>query len=353
MEASNISSQVQRDNNQLAIGGDDAYDIETVDHGKRFQLKFHVLPKFYGGIIGPRDRTRKRMERETHTTIFVPWKGSRDTNITIEGVSKENIIAAKKIIDSLVTRPQFTHILLVSFANEEIISSFLRFKDDVLKDSEASGVDLSLMFQKPENLALTITIMALPHNEDIVIGLECLEECKKLIVDKFLQDGPLQVTMAGLSSRNANLKLCTVLYANVISEKMQELGSEIKQHFAKRGLIKLYQENIKLQVSLMNAKFSAESGENCKSSHNLNWKPRGNFDATRILENFGDFHFGSFTVNEIHLSKLSNDNYESTGVIYFEGKIFDKSNPACKFQLEFITIVCFILLCTHLYLCFD
>lgn len=317
MEASKISSQVQRDNNQVAIGGDDAYDITTVDHGRRFQLKFHVLPEFYGGIIGPQGITKKRLEQETRTTIFIPRKGSQDTNIVIKGASKENIIAAKKNIDSFVNRPEFTHMLLVSFANEEITSSFLRFKDDVLKDSEASGEDLSLMFQKPEKLHLSITVLALPHKEDIVIARECLEECKKLIVDKLLRDGPLQVTVAGLSSRNANLRFCKVLYANVVSDKMQEVGSEIKQHFAKRGLIKLFQKDIKLQVSLMNAKFSVESGEDGGSSHKLIRKPRENFDATGIIEKFGDFRFGSFTVNEIHLSKISNDNYVSTGVITF------------------------------------
>lgn len=45
------------------------------------------------------------------------------------------------------------------------------------------------------------------------------------------------------------------------------------------------------------------------------------FDATRILKNFGDFHFGSFAVNEIHLSKLHskalNGYYEPIGVIRF------------------------------------
>lgn len=288
---------------------DNICEIQT-DEGIKFHLKLQNPRKFYELIVGgeKQNNYRKQFQQETNTAILVPRTGPADKSIIIiQGASKGDVVAAKNRIDLIVKGPpQFTHFLSVSCATEEIKSSFLRFKREVLEDNGTSQ-DLASLFQKPEKLHFTITLLVLPNEQDRVIALECLEECKSLIVDKFLRDEPLQVTIDSLGCMNNNPRACNVLYANVVSEKMQEVADEIKQYFERRGIIKLDEGNVKLHVTLMNTKFSSRR------------RRQTIFDATRILEKFRNFYFGSFTVNEIHLGKLrtksANGYYESAGSI--------------------------------------
>lgn len=297
-------------------------EIQT-DEGRKFQLKIQVPQQFYGQISGAQDshglmagvtthdNYRKWLQQQTSTSVLVPRSGAADTSIIIEGNSKIDVLRAKGQIDFMVNVPRIsTHFLSVSCANEEIKSSFLRFKDEVLQDSAAYDESL---FEEPEQLHLKIAMLVLPDDQDTVIALECLEECKKMIFDKFLQDGPLQVTVAGIRDTDGYPSVCRVLYANVVSEKMQQVANEVAKFFEIRGMIKLEEENVKLRVPMMNASFGFRRTD-LRSTLTLRW----NFNATRILEKFGDFHFGTFTVKEIHLSKLcALKGLESAGVITF------------------------------------
>lgn len=79
-----------------------------------------------------------------------------------------------------------------------------------------------------------------------------------------------------------------------------------------------------MRVTLMHNKFLSrsdkviEDGEGSRAMSSIRAR---RFDATRIVEKFKDFHFGSFTVNEIHLSdlylKAPNGYFKSTGAITF------------------------------------
>lgn len=325
MDTSNNQSENLPEDVQL---GADEEHIETIDNGRCFQLKLQVPQNFYGLINGAQGNTRKRLEEETKTTIVVPGKQDEDSNIRIEGTTKQDLIAAKVKIERIVktnqARKQFTHFLSMFFALKDIKSNFLRFKEEVLKDSETPDEIMSL-FQKPEKLHLTIIMLVLPNVLDVENALKCLEDCKQIIVEKFLKCGPLQVTMAGLDSMNSNPKACRVLYANIISDKMQEIADEVAMFFESRGIIEREKGSVKLHVTLMNTQFRVRNEKGTKKgegSRNKFTKPKWTFDATRILEKFRDFHFGSFTVNEIHMSKFRdskapNGYYESAGVITF------------------------------------
>lgn len=313
---------------QLDIGEDDFYEIETIDNGRKFQLKVHVPQMFHAQIIGAKGSTRKRLEQETKTTILVPKMGAKDTNVIIKGTTKRDVVSAKNRIDLIMiagrAKQQFTHFLSVSFATEEIKTNFQKFKNDVLKDSAMFGIDESL-FQKPEKLHLTVVMLVLLDNQDRVIASELLQDCKEMIIEPILQDEPLRVSMTGLNYMNDDPSAVDVLYANIVSDKLQEIANEVAQYFASRGFIQLQHENMKLHVTLMNSRFSEhddaiekDEGENDRDK---NRQQRKTFDASRILKNFKDFHFGTFVVNELHLSqrysKASNGYYESTGVIKF------------------------------------
>lgn len=329
MEASNIPNDVLPEENQSSAGEGDRYQIETIDEGKKFQLTFHVPPTCHGRIVGAQGITRKRLQEETNTTIVVPLRRALDTNVVIEGTKREEVLAAKNKIDLIVnaakSKQRFTHFLSIPFTNDETKTNFLKFKDDVLRDTETADVDfLTILFQKPEKLHLTIFMLQLLDDKDSDRAIESLEECKKMIVERFLQDAPIQVSMTGVFSLNDNPSACRVLSGNIISEKLKELTNEVAKYFASRGLGKLERDSINLHVTLMNTKFAdrnrkkqEESGDNRKVS----WSRRRTFDATRIIENFKDYYFGTFTVHKIHLSQLQakapNGYYESTSFVTF------------------------------------
>ena len=311
-------------NCELEIGDDDFYEIESVDNGRKFQLKVHVPQIFHSQIIGAKGNTRRRLEQETSTSIQVPQIGVKDTNIVIKGNSKKDVMSAKNRLDLIMvagrSKQQFTHFLSVSFATNEIKKNFLKFKQEVLKDSV--GLNESL-FQKPEKLHLTIVMLVLLDNQDRVIATEYLQDCKEMIIDPILQKKPLKAELTGLNYMNDDPSAVDVLYAKVVSEELQQIANEVAQYFASRGFIQLQHENVKLHVTLMNSRFSdnddAIEKDEVQDLRDGNRNQRKTFDASKILKKYKDFHFGSLTIDEIHLSqrysKASNGYYESTGVL--------------------------------------
>lgn len=308
---------------EFDIGEDDFYEIETVDGGRKFQLKVHVPQVFHSMIIGAKGNTRRRLEQETLTSIQVPKVGSKDTNVVVKGNSKRDVMLAKNRIDLIMiggrSKQQFTHFVSVSFATEEIKSNFQRFKEDIINDSDIYGIDESL-FQKPEKLHSTVVMLVLMDNQDRTIAAEYLQDCKEMIIDPILQGGELKVKLAGINYMNDDPCAVNVLYAEVVSEELQKIADQVAQYFADRGLIQLRNESVKLHVTLLNSRFSDsdDATEKDESSNSRSGK-RKTFDASKILKKYKDFYFGSVTVNEIHLSQLfskaSNGYYESTGIL--------------------------------------
>lgn len=313
-------------NCEFEIGDDDFYEIESIDNGSKFQLKVHAPQLFHSQIIGAKGNTRRRLEQETGTNIQVPKIGSKDTNVIVKGSSKKAVMAAKNRLGLIViagrAKQQFTHFLSVSFATNEIKANFLKFKHEVLNDHGIFGLDESL-FQKPEKLHLTIVMLALLDNHDRILAAEYLQDCKEMVTSRLLQDGPPKVQLIGVNYMNDDPSSVDVLYAKVVSEDLQNIANEIAKYFASRGFIQLQHDSVKLHVTLMNSLFgdnddAIECGE-LKDQRDNTRGQRKTFDATKILDKFKDYHFGSLNVSEIHLSqrysKASNGYYESTGVM--------------------------------------
>lgn len=226
-------------------------------------------------------------------------------------------MSAKNRIDLIVAsgraKIQFTHFLSVAFTSPEIQENFLKFKDEILNDSEIFGIDKSL-FQVPQKLHLTIATLALLDNEDRSIAAELLQDCNEMIIQPILRDGPLIAKLCGLNYMNDDPSSIDVLYGVVISDRLQEISNAIAQYFTSRGYSQIKQEQIKLHVTLLNTLFRDND-----DVIEANRDKRITFDASRILKKYKDFYFGEIKINEIHLSqrysKSTNGYYESTGIL--------------------------------------
>ncbi|CRL03633.1 CLUMA_CG016289, isoform A [Clunio marinus] len=313
---------------EMEIGEEDFYEIETVDNGRKFQLKVHVPQLFHSQIIGTKGNTKRRLEQETGASILVPKIGSKDTNVIVKGNTRKEVISAKARLDQIMiagrAKQQFTHFLSVPFITEEIKGNFEKFRTEILNDPDIHGLDISY-FQKPEKLHLTLVMLVLLDNEDRAIASEFLQDCREFIVDPILQNQTLNVQLAGLDYMNDDPSAVNVLYGKVSNDSLQAIANGLASYFADRGLIQLKQDNVKMHVTLINSKFANNDDAVENNDHhsagqkNNNQFTRKTFDASQILKKYKDYYFGSLKVEEIHLSQrfsqASNGFYEATSVL--------------------------------------
>ena len=301
------------------------YQFETIESGRRVQLKIHVPQMFHSLLIGTKGATRKRIEAETKSQILIPKIGETSTSVILKGTTKKSLISAKNRIDLIIisgrAKQQFTHFLSVSFTTNEMKDNFTRFKKELLNDPDIFGLDESL-FQKAEKLHLTVVMLVLLDNEDRAIASDLLQDCKEFIIDPILQNKPLKVKLSGLNYMNDDPSAVDVLYGTIVSDELQEICNGIAEYFASQGFIQQKTDNVKLHVTLINSRFgdsddAIEKDDEKSRDHIRN--QRKTFDASKILKKYIDFHFGSMQVKEIHLSqrysKASNGYYEATGVL--------------------------------------
>lgn len=305
---------------EMELGEDELYEFEVIENGRRIELKIHVSQAFHSQLIGAKGNTRKRLEAETKTQIIIPKIDQRNSSIILRGLTKKSLITVKNRIDLICVasrkKHQFTHFLSIPFVTEEIRKNFAQFKHEVLNDSDIYGINEAL-FQKEEKLHLTITMLVLLDNDDRSISSEYLQDCKELVVDSVLQ-GPLYVKLQGLNYMNDEPSSVDVLYAKVISEELQDICDGIARYFADRGYIQLKHDNVKLHVTLMNTRFLDLDDAIDEAQDSRDHKQK-TFDASKILQKYKDFYFGTMLINEIHLSqrysKASNGYYEATAIL--------------------------------------
>lgn len=259
-----------------------------------------------------KERKKKVLEKETGTKLKVPKIGSSDTCITIRGNTREDVLSAKERIEIIIKAPsnstarqKFTHFVSIQFTAQEIKSSFIRFRDEILADSETYGLDKSL-FYKPEKLHLTVVMLSLADIQEEESTLKNLQDCKETVIDPILQGKQLTVAVRGVDVMNEKPTSANVIYAKVVSDELQQITNEISKRFPNHETLQRGQ--VKLHVTLINTSKSK--------------KRRRKFDATKVLENFNDFDFGLTTINEIHVSQLvvtsSNGYYGASGIVKFD-----------------------------------
>lgn len=291
------------------------YQIESVNG--RYSTSFHIPSQLFGQIIGAKGATRRRIETETSSQIQVPKQGN-EGDIKITSNNPKNVSAARRHIEIIVigarAKLDFTHFLSVPMVDPVIQKAFQDFKGKVTSDPQIFGISEEC-FQNPSRLHVTIASMTLLDNADRTQAAKCLQECQEVIVNRILQEsGPMEVEMRGLEIMNDDPTAVNVLYGSVSCEPLQVMSNQIYEYFVNKGMTqkKFDRVNVKLHVTLMNTKFTR---------HRDDPKEKGlkNFDAMKILEKYGDFHFGKVRIKEIHLSQRytggSNGYYEASCII--------------------------------------
>lgn len=74
--------------------------------------------------------------------------------------------------------------------------------------------------------------------------------------------------------------------------------------FAIIGLVRKYQDDVKLHVTLINTKYRKPSNESTPQKRRK-WVKRQSFDARSIMQKYKDYYFGTCNFDSIHLSLIT------------------------------------------------
>ncbi|XP_050538008.1 activating signal cointegrator 1 complex subunit 1 [Daktulosphaira vitifoliae] len=278
---------------------EDNDDANIYNDGDNYISKLEIPNTFYGLIIGKNRETLKSIESQTCARIKIP---KQNEIIIIQGKERSHVIAAKSRIESIVkrgrSRQSITHFISFPMLNEAVVKNYLTFKEKVLENCQnCRGVSESL-FNEELKLHLTITCFILCNRSEINKTVLLTKELEKSILrPKNLNT--LDISIQGLDYMNDDPSDVNILYAKVHNPELQSLANEIQSFFSKSDLAqKPRNDNVKLHVTLMKTNFDENTSKN-----NYKNKTRSTFDATQIVQIFGDFNFGTVHLKQLHLSQ--------------------------------------------------
>lgn len=290
---------------------DEMCDLQTPieDTGDGFRLKLDVPSAFFKHVIGKKAETKRRLETETRTQIRIP-KAGQEGPIVINGHDKKGVISAKTridvIVDSARQREPFTHFLSIPLNGSKMQDSFAEFKTDVLRECDGDrGID-STIFQKPEKLHLTIGIMALMDERETQNAEQLLKECKEDFIEPILKSAPLNIHLRGLEYMNDDPSNVDVLYAKIEPgeslDKLQMIVDRMVDKFTSAGVMSQEYDRVKLHATVMNTLYRRDpSGAPAQKLRGR--VERESFDAYNVMKRFGDYDFGDYIIDTIHLSQ--------------------------------------------------
>ncbi|CAH1132825.1 unnamed protein product [Ceutorhynchus assimilis] len=261
---------------------------------KLYKAKLFTLPKF----------DIEKISKVTNATIIIPGYG-KESDITLSSQNTIDLVKAVAHIHSAIgevrsrTLPfQFT---CIPCSTPSIREKFESLKQQILyMKEEVDGFHESI-FISPLKLHITIDVFSLLDDDEKLEAIRVLNEYKSTL-EKL---GPLKLNIASLSCMNDNIEKTDVIYANVrlLNEtndnNLQTIIDALSHHFYEKGLLKKYQENVKLHMTIINTKYRKDKTSPKRKRRRLS------IDATKIFEKFKDFEFGDCDFDSLHLSHMT------------------------------------------------
>ncbi|XP_016973669.1 activating signal cointegrator 1 complex subunit 1 [Drosophila rhopaloa] len=285
--------------------------IEETPNGD-FKLALHVPKSFYGGLIGMKGSTKRRIEEETRTEIYVPRQNERSNDVVIKAKQRSQVCAAlrqiRHLLASLRKKMKPTHFLAVALNTGEVQQRFVELKRNIL-EAQLPGIDEEL-FISERCIHLTLGVYVLLDDDERQRALNELEACRQFLADL---KTPFDMKVNGLEIMNDDPSSTRVLYGRIESSDLQKFADKCLAHFQTTGLCATDnndRESIKLHMTVMNNRYRKEA-----------MKSGNSFDAREILKRFGDFDFGSAECQDVHLcvlkSRGEDEFYKISGSLKF------------------------------------
>ena len=310
------------------------------DSDGEFEAKMYVSPLLYGFIIGKKGAALAETQRTTNTIIKVPkatanstassssggkkggsahYLPSADETIVIRGPDRASVTAAVVRIEAIVlenrARVGYTHFLSIPLGKDASLrataGAVIEKMKAVLCDdttSSATRIDTSL-FQDPSWLHFTVLMLRLHTHAELELAKRLLQTEVRAAAEKLFSPSSStsrKIELKGLNIMNDDASAADVLYIEPKpKDGLVALVGAINAIFTSAGLCLQHDtaRNDKLHATLMNSKFRKPADASAEGTTTR--QQRIPFDATPVLEGFGDARFGEYTVGRLELSRMN------------------------------------------------
>eukprot|EP00056_Hartaetosiga_gracilis_P002662 m.55815 g.55815 ORF g.55815 m.55815 type:complete len:439 (+) comp11149_c0_seq2:66-1382(+) len=286
----------------------------------------------YGGIIGRGGSTKKGLESDTNTRIYIKQKNNSNSNrrgrgqgrgglyrepegILVEGKSYNDVEVCRTRLQLLAeetirTRLPPTHFISVPLNTPQLKERVTQFanalKTEYTGDTAIPGL-FDDMFVDVASFHVTVGVMKLYYKNDVDLAVRTLEECAKELT-RMLEGGTREVVVRGLSSFPPGKQAkSNQLWAKVASSSsstssactFQDLMNTIASEFHSKGLMD--NETVEVHATIVNNKHHKDRGQQRGQRGR-----RIPIDLREVLANsdFCDYEFGTTSISSLHLSKM-------------------------------------------------
>uniref|UniRef100_A0A915ETJ2 A-kinase anchor protein 7-like phosphoesterase domain-containing protein n=1 Tax=Ditylenchus dipsaci TaxID=166011 RepID=A0A915ETJ2_9BILA len=212
--------------------------------------------------------------------------------------SSDSVRMCKKKMQSLLdgdgsgksTSP--THFVSVELSNDVLRKAYTELVENIRTDeSIPEQCQEKSLFRPVEKLHLTISVLRLPTEEDKEVAKKCVDGVFQKQIREILEhEHQIPVQFDGLDFFGYGSSKANVIFAKIVSDKLQQIANAIDDSLFKTGLAeKRKTEDVKLHLTLINTK-NAKKGFKYRK-----------INASALLEKFGDFKFDSVMVNEVKI----------------------------------------------------
>lgn len=297
-------------------------DDQMTYEGDEWSLKLEIPAVFHKFIVGSRGRNKQQLEMESGAKIVVPHRDDLQDAIFLKARQKSQIYSCKAQIELLCEKEEakleYTHFISVPLAHDNKFRQLVdEFREDVVL-RRFDGVDASI-FMPSKRLHFTLCMLKLHSHAQVDEIKEALSDLSARLAATSDFGKPLVAHMRGLHIMTDDPTSVGVLFttdrSRELQNRMNALSDMLFEILQARNLVSSQSLNsqrllssdgqhaeVKLHATLMNTKYSRNRMDG-RFEERRNAE-RETFDASPLMERFGQVDFGQVRLRELQLSCL-------------------------------------------------
>lgn len=292
-------------------------DDQLAYEGDEWVFRMEMPAIFHKFIVGSRARNKQKLEMESGCKIVVPKREELEDAVYLRARQKQQIYSCKALIELLCEKEEakleYTHFISVPLAHDDKFRQLVdQFREDVVLQ-RFTGIDASI-FMPSRRMHFTLCMLKLHSHAQVEEMKEALNDLSARLSATSDYGRPVAAHMRGLHIMTDDPTSVGVVYttdrSSALQNRLNALADNMFELFQARNLVSSQSLNsqrvlssdgqhaeVKLHATLMNTKYARSRFEERSSE-------RETFDASVLMERFGQVDFGSVQLKEIHLSAL-------------------------------------------------
>jgi len=294
-------------------------DDQMVYEGDEWVLKLPIPAAFHRFIVGSRARNKQKLEMESGARIVVPHREDQEDAIWLKARQKQQIYSCKAQIELLCEKEEskleYTHFLSLPLAHDAKFRQEVdKFRENVVLQ-RFPGIDASI-FMPSRRMHMTVVMLKLHSHAQVEEMKEALKEVSSRLVSSADFSKPVAAAMKGLHIMTDDPTNVGVVFttdrSHALQNRMNNMADMLFDILKARNLVSSQNlmaqrllssdgahAEVKLHATLLNTKYSK-----------TNWREDGargdreTFDASVMMEKFGQVDFGEVQLRELQLSCL-------------------------------------------------